>query len=42
MALGADDFIGKPLANFDISSRLNVRLGALKKRAAKETIVIGD
>jgi len=42
MALGADDFIGKPIDNTEISSRMNVRLGALAKRAAKETIKIGD
>lgn len=42
MALGADDFIGKPIRTGEIMARLAVRMNALKRRAARETIMIGD
>ncbi len=42
MALGADDFIDTAVDSLDISQRLKIRLGALQKRAAKETIKIAD
>ena len=42
MALGADDFVAKPIVAQDLSKRVLVRLGALKRRAARETIAFGD
>lgn len=42
MALGADDFVAKPIEPIDLSNRMNVRLKALAKRAARETILFGD
>jgi DNA-binding response OmpR family regulator len=42
MALGADDFIMKPLAVIDLQQRFQVRKAALEKRAARETIMIAD
>ena len=42
VALGADDFVHKPFSPEELNSRLNIRLGALKKKAAKESIEVGD
>ncbi len=42
MAMGADDFVAKPIEPVDLSNRVNVRLKALAKRAARETILFGD
>lgn len=42
MALGADDFIMKPIEPGTLKQRFLVRKAALVKRAARETIVIGD
>lgn len=42
MALGADDYVAKPIHAIDLSQRVNVRLRALAKRAARETIAFGD
>lgn len=42
MALGADDFIAKPLNTIDLVNRFRIRKAALAKRAARETVVIGD
>jgi DNA-binding response OmpR family regulator len=42
MALGADDFIAKPFNNADLANRFKIRKAALEKRAARETVVIGD
>jgi DNA-binding response OmpR family regulator len=42
MALGADDFIAKPITTMDLKNRLNVRISALARKAARETIDIGD
>ncbi len=42
MALGADDFIMKPIEPGDLMKRFQVRAAALAKRAARETILVGD
>jgi DNA-binding response OmpR family regulator len=42
MALGADDFVVKPFEKGDLAHRYNVRKAALARRAARETIVVGD
>jgi DNA-binding response OmpR family regulator len=42
MALGADDFVAKPIEPVDLNKRVTVRLRALAKRAARETILFGD
>lgn len=42
MALGADDFIMKPILGTDLNQRFLVRKAALAKRAARETIMVGD
>ncbi len=42
MALGADDFIMKPIDAGDLMKRFQVRSAALAKRAARETILVGD
>lgn len=42
MALGADDFLVKPFDGHDLARRLAVRCAALAKRAARETLVVGD
>lgn len=42
MALGADDFIAKPFNTLDLATRFKIRKAALEKRAARETVVIGD
>jgi DNA-binding response OmpR family regulator len=42
MALGADDFVAKPINSYEVTNRVNVRLKALAKRAARETIAFGD
>ncbi len=42
MALGADDFVAKPINGQDVQRRVRVRRAALQKRAARETILFGD
>lgn len=42
MALGADDFIAKPFNSADLATRFQIRKAALAKRAARETIIVGD
>jgi DNA-binding response OmpR family regulator len=42
MALGADDFIAKPFDATDLATRFQIRKAALAKRAARETVIIGD
>jgi DNA-binding response OmpR family regulator len=42
MALGADDFVAKPIEPREITRRFEVRLAALARRAARETIKVGD
>jgi DNA-binding response OmpR family regulator len=42
MALGADDFIMKPIEQGDLKKRFQVRKAALAKRAARETFTVGD
>ena len=42
MALGADDFIMKPIEPADVTKRFLVRTAALARRAAREMIVVGD
>ena len=42
MALGADDFVMKPISPGDLNQRFLVRKAALVKRAARETITVGN
>jgi DNA-binding response OmpR family regulator len=42
MAMGADDFIAKPIAAADLAHRFSIRKNALVRRAARESIIVGD
>jgi two-component system copper resistance phosphate regulon response regulator CusR len=42
MALGADDFIMKPIEAADLMKRFHIRKAALVRRAARETIMVAD
>jgi len=42
MALGADDFIAKPIFAEDLARRYNIRKNAMVRRAARESIMVGD
>lgn len=42
LALGADDFLDKPMSSEDVGRRVSMRIAALARKAARETVRIGD
>lgn len=42
VAVGADDFVAKPIRAHETAQRLKVRSQALVQRASRETITVGD
>jgi len=42
LAMGADDFVDKPINDLELKRRLDVHLGVLELRTRQETIRVGD